>query len=58
MCFKCNLIVLHRDLEELLDFKGKAKCDAWDRQKGMSQDEVKEAYINKARLLIDTYGTK
>ncbi|PSN52303.1 Acyl-CoA-binding protein [Blattella germanica] len=42
----------------LLDFKGKAKWDAWSNKKGMSQDEAKEAYITKVQLLIDTYGTK
>jgi diazepam-binding inhibitor (GABA receptor modulating acyl-CoA-binding protein) len=42
----------------LLDFKGKAKWDAWDGKKGMSQDDAKELYIAKVELLISTYGTK
>jgi diazepam-binding inhibitor (GABA receptor modulating acyl-CoA-binding protein) len=42
----------------LLDFKGKAKWDAWNGKKGLSQDRAKEAYIAKAQLLIETYGTK
>ncbi|KDR20995.1 Acyl-CoA-binding protein-like protein, partial [Zootermopsis nevadensis] len=42
----------------LLDFKGKAKWDAWNRKKGISQENAKEAYIAKAQLLIETYGTK
>jgi Acyl-CoA-binding protein len=42
----------------LLDFKGKAKWDAWNGKKGISQDEAKELYIAKAELLISTYGTK
>ncbi|XP_023706414.1 acyl-CoA-binding protein [Cryptotermes secundus] len=42
----------------LLDFKGKAKWDAWNEKKGISQDEAKEAYIAKVQLLIETYGTK
>ncbi|XP_069683840.1 acyl-CoA-binding protein-like [Periplaneta americana] len=42
----------------LLDFKGKAKWDAWNGKKGMTQDDAKEAYIAKAQLLIETYGTK
>jgi hypothetical protein len=42
----------------LLDFKGKAKWDAWNGKKGISQDEAKELYIAKVELLISTYGTK
>jgi len=42
----------------LLDFKGKAKWDAWNGKKGISQDEAKELYIAKAELLISTYGSK
>jgi diazepam-binding inhibitor (GABA receptor modulating acyl-CoA-binding protein) len=42
----------------LLDFKGKAKWDAWNGKKGTSQDEAKGAYIAKAQLLIEAYGTK
>lgn len=42
----------------LLDFKGKAKWDAWNGKKEMSQDEAKEAYIAKVQLLIETHGTK
>jgi diazepam-binding inhibitor (GABA receptor modulating acyl-CoA-binding protein) len=42
----------------LLDFKGKAKWDAWEGKKGISQDDAKEQYIAKVDLLIATYGTK
>jgi len=42
----------------LLDFKGKAKWDAWNGKKGISQDEAKELYIAKVELLISTYGSK
>jgi diazepam-binding inhibitor (GABA receptor modulating acyl-CoA-binding protein) len=42
----------------LLDFKGKAKWDAWNGRKGISQDKAKEAYIAKAQLLTEIYGTK
>jgi hypothetical protein len=41
----------------LLDFKGKAKWDAWNAKKGISQDKAKEEYIAKAQLLIEKYGT-
>ncbi|GLH14212.1 hypothetical protein R5R35_003604 [Gryllus longicercus] len=40
----------------MLDFKGKAKWDAWDSKKGMSTDAAKEAYIAKVKQLIETYG--
>lgn len=29
----------------ILDMAGRAKWDAWDKKKGMSQDEAKTAYI-------------
>lgn len=41
----------------LLDFKGKAKWDAWDAKKGLSQDDAKKQYIEKAEELIKKYGT-
>jgi len=34
-----------------LDVKGKAKWDAWNNKKGISQDEAKEKYIAKATSL-------
>lgn len=34
----------------MLDFKGKAKWDAWDAKKGMSQEDAKIAYVD---LLIE-----
>ncbi|XP_066997695.1 acyl-CoA-binding protein [Anabrus simplex] len=40
----------------MLDFKGKAKWDAWNSKKGMSSDAAKEAYIAKVEQLIQTYG--
>lgn len=42
----------------MLDFKGKAKWDAWDSKKGMSQEEAKKLYIQKVRTLIESIGTK
>ncbi|XP_020300758.1 acyl-CoA-binding protein-like [Pseudomyrmex gracilis] len=42
----------------MLDFKGKAKWDAWNGKKGMSQDTAKEQYIAKAEALIASIGTK
>jgi len=40
----------------MLDFTGKAKWDAWDARKGMSQDAAKEEYVKVAQELIDKYG--
>lgn len=42
----------------MLDFKGKAKWDAWDRIKGMSQNTAKEKYIQKVEQLVSTIGKK
>ncbi|PBC30182.1 Putative acyl-CoA-binding protein [Apis cerana cerana] len=42
----------------MLDFKGKAKWDAWDKRKGMSQDAAKEQYIHKVEELISIIGKK
>lgn len=39
----------------MLDFKGKAKWDAWQSKKGMSSDAAKEAYISKSAELIAKY---
>ncbi|XP_071534898.1 acyl-CoA-binding protein homolog [Panulirus ornatus] len=40
----------------MLDFKGKAKWDAWNSKKGMTKEAAMEAYIAKADQLIATYG--
>lgn len=40
----------------LLDLKGKAKWDAWNERKGMSQEEAKLAYIARVNQLIEQYG--
>jgi diazepam-binding inhibitor (GABA receptor modulating acyl-CoA-binding protein) len=34
----------------MMDFKGKAKWDAWDSKKGMSQEDAKQAYVD---LLVE-----
>ena len=38
----------------MLDLKGKAKWEAWNGKKGMSQDAAKEAYI----ALVDQLSSK
>merc|ERR1711862_633327 len=40
----------------MLDFKGKAKWDAWEKKKGMSQDDAKTAYIAQVNKLKETYA--
>lgn len=40
----------------MLDFKGKAKYDAWFAKKGTSQEEAKKQYIQKVQELIAQHG--
>ncbi|XP_057372616.1 acyl-CoA-binding protein homolog [Daphnia carinata] len=40
----------------MLDFKGKAKWDAWESKKGMSSDAAKEAYVVKSEELVAKYS--
>ncbi|XP_023224832.1 acyl-CoA-binding protein-like [Centruroides sculpturatus] len=40
----------------MLDLKGKAKWEAWNGKKGMSQNDAKEAYVKYASELIAKYG--
>ncbi|CAG11908.1 unnamed protein product, partial [Tetraodon nigroviridis] len=40
----------------LLDFKGKAKWDAWESRKGKSQDDAMSDYITLANEIISKYG--
>ena len=35
----------------MLDFKGKAKWDAWKGKEGMSQDDAKTAYVDLVKEL-------
>ncbi|XP_012286365.1 acyl-CoA-binding protein homolog [Orussus abietinus] len=42
----------------LLDFKGKAKWDAWNGKKGKSQDDAKKEYIDKVTSLVASIGKK
>lgn len=41
-----------------LDFKGKAKWEAWNGKKGLSSDEAKEKYIEIVNKLIEDIGLK
>ncbi|XP_061711908.1 acyl-CoA-binding protein homolog isoform X1 [Cydia pomonella] len=39
-----------------LDFKGKAKFEAWSKNKGKSKEEAQKAYIAKVESLIASIG--
>lgn len=40
----------------LLDFKGKAKWDAWNHKKGTDSEKAKQDYVNKVQELIAKVG--
>ena len=37
----------------MLDFKGRAKYDAWASRKGMSKDAAKQAYVALVQRLVE-----
>ncbi|XP_012229297.2 acyl-CoA-binding protein homolog isoform X1 [Linepithema humile] len=39
----------------MLDLKGKAKWEAWNKKKGTAQEAAKQAYIDYANKLIEKY---
>mmetsp|Transcript_11670 Transcript_11670/g.18976 ORF Transcript_11670/g.18976 Transcript_11670/m.18976 type:complete len:87 (+) Transcript_11670:150-410(+) len=39
----------------LMDFKGKAKWDAWNSKKGLSKEEAKTKYVALAKELQSKY---
>lgn len=36
----------------MLDIKGRAKYDAWEKRKGMSQDQAMQAYVELVDRLV------
>lgn len=42
----------------MLDFKGKAKWDAWSGRKGLCKEDAERQYIAVVDRLIQTYGLK
>ncbi|XP_019363910.1 PREDICTED: acyl-CoA-binding domain-containing protein 7 [Gavialis gangeticus] len=40
----------------VLDLKGKAKWEAWNLKKGLSKEDAMNAYISKAKEVIEKYG--
>uniref|UniRef100_A0A1A9VD88 ACB domain-containing protein n=1 Tax=Glossina austeni TaxID=7395 RepID=A0A1A9VD88_GLOAU len=46
------------DKPGFLDFKGKAKWEAWNKLKGKSTADAMVDYIGKAKSLIEIHGLK
>jgi diazepam-binding inhibitor (GABA receptor modulating acyl-CoA-binding protein) len=42
----------------MLDFKGKAKWDAWNGKKGLGQEEAKQKYIEYAKQMLEKHGAR
>jgi diazepam-binding inhibitor (GABA receptor modulating acyl-CoA-binding protein) len=40
----------------MFDLKGKAKWDAWEKNKGMDKEEAKQKYVDYVDGLVKTYG--
>lgn len=49
---------VNTDRPGMLDFKGKAKWDAWSGKKGMTQDKAKEEYVAFAKSMMEKHGTR
>ncbi|XP_037310628.1 acyl-CoA-binding domain-containing protein 7 [Pungitius pungitius] len=47
---------INTDRPGMMDFKGKAKWDAWSSRKGMSKDDAESAYITLAKEVVSKYG--
>ena len=43
---------VNTDRPGMLDFKGKAKWDAWEGKKGMPKEEAQQAYIDLVNDLL------
>ncbi|XP_023299023.2 acyl-CoA-binding protein [Lucilia cuprina] len=46
------------DKPGFLDFKGKAKWEAWNNRKGMSTADATNAYVEKVKALVAAVGLK
>ena len=44
------------DRPGMLDFKGRAKFDAWSARKGVSKDGAMSAYVELVNKLVAKYG--
>ena len=47
---------VNTDRPGMLDFKGKAKWDAWAKLKGKSQADAQAEYIALAKVLLKKYN--
>jgi diazepam-binding inhibitor (GABA receptor modulating acyl-CoA-binding protein) len=47
---------VNTDRPGMLDFKGKAKWDAWESRKGLSKVDAEKQYILVVKRLVETYG--
>ena len=52
---QCTVGDCNTDKPGMLDMKGKAKWEAWNKLKGMSQDEADAAYIKLVADLKTKY---
>ena len=46
------------DKPGMLDFKGKAKWEAWNKLKGKSKEQAQTEYIELARTLLAKYNVQ
>lgn len=44
------------DKPGMLDFKGKAKWEAWSKQKGKPKETAQAEYVALAKTLLNKYG--
>jgi len=44
------------DRPGMLDFKGRAKFDAWSARKGLAKEDAKTAYVDLVQKLVAKYG--
>ncbi|XP_023326997.1 putative acyl-CoA-binding protein [Eurytemora carolleeae] len=49
---------VNTDRPGMLDFKGKAKWDAWSGKKGISQDDAKQKYVEFAAQMLEKHGAR
>ncbi|KAG8432187.1 hypothetical protein GDO86_016721 [Hymenochirus boettgeri] len=47
---------VNTDRPGMLDFKGKAKWDAWEKKKGMSKEDAMSSYVKLVEELKEKYG--
>ena len=42
----------------MLDFKGRAKFDAWEKRKGLAREAAQKAYVELVATLEERYGRR